>query len=139
MIGGRMKKVVKIFLIAAAVIVVILVTAGIVFSRLAARSEEAFEQLKKEEFAVIEPGLIADGIYTGSYAVFPVDVELRVHVGTGRIESVDITRHVNGQGSAAEAVADRIVEAQSLQVDTVSGATFSSLVILKAVEDALSE
>lgn len=30
-----------------------------------------------------------------------------------------------------------VVEAQSLQVDAVSGATYSSKVILKAIEDAL--
>ena len=34
---------------------------------------------------------------------------------------------------------DRILEAQSTDVDTVSGATFSSTGILMAVEDALGK
>ncbi len=39
----------------------------------------------------------------------------------------------------AEKIPDKVLEEQSLQVDIVSGATFSSKVILKAVEDALNK
>jgi uncharacterized protein with FMN-binding domain len=45
--------------------------------------------------------------------------------------------HRNGQGEAAEVIPQMVVDAQSLQVDAISGATFSSKVILLAIEDAL--
>jgi len=34
---------------------------------------------------------------------------------------------------------DRVVQAQSLQVDTISGSTLTSKAYLKAVEDALNK
>jgi uncharacterized protein with FMN-binding domain len=47
--------------------------------------------------------------------------------------------HRNGQGKPAEALTSRIVEQQSVELDVVSGATYSSMVILKAVELALTQ
>ncbi|MCI8299875.1 MAG: FMN-binding protein, partial [Lachnospiraceae bacterium] len=44
----------------------------------------------------------------------------------------------NGRGSRAEVVVDRIIEEQKIEVDAVSGATNSSTVIKKAVENALT-
>ena len=40
---------------------------------------------------------------------------------------------------AAKAIPGRVLEAQGLGVDLVSGASYSSKVILKAVEDALAQ
>ncbi len=45
--------------------------------------------------------------------------------------------HRHGQGEAAEVITDHVIEAQSLQADTISGVTSSSKVILKAIENAL--
>ncbi len=45
--------------------------------------------------------------------------------------------HRHGQGEAAEVITDHVIEVQSLQVDTISGITSSSKVILKAIEKAL--
>jgi uncharacterized protein with FMN-binding domain len=46
-------------------------------------------------------------------------------------------KHVNGKGTAAESIPETVVEKQTLQVDSVSGATYSSKVILLAIETAL--
>ena len=43
---------------------------------------------------------------------------------------------LNGRGKPAEIVADRIIQEQRIDVDAVSGATNSSVVIKKAVENA---
>lgn len=40
----------------------------------------------------------------------------------------------NGQGSGADVIPLRVVEAQSLNVDIVSGATYSSKIILLAIK-----
>jgi uncharacterized protein with FMN-binding domain len=81
---------------------------------------------------------IADGIYSGNFNAFPVMVEVKVTVSNHEITEIEIVKHVNGQGAPAEIITDKVIEAQSLQVDTVSGATYSSKVILKAIENALS-
>ena len=41
------------------------------------------------------------------------------------------------QGQGAEIIPEKVIEAQSLKVDSVSGATYSSKVILKAIQDAI--
>mgnify|MGYP000731251311 CR=1 FL=1 len=80
---------------------------------------------------------ISDGTYNGSYTCFPVSVEVAVTVQDHMIADIELIKHDNGQGSAAEVLPDTVVAAQSLKVDTVTGATYSSIVILKAIEDAL--
>jgi len=39
---------------------------------------------------------------------------------------------------AAELITDMVIDSQSLKVDVVSGATYSSKIILKAIENALA-
>jgi uncharacterized protein with FMN-binding domain len=82
----------------------------------------------------------ADGIYRGAYDLpgAPVDVTLDVHLENAKITGIDIVRHFCSPiGKKAEKITERIIEKQSLQVDTITGATGSSKAILKAVEDAL--
>jgi len=79
----------------------------------------------------------ADGTYRGESKVGPVRVTLDVTVKDGAYQSIRIIRHFNGRGKSAEAIIPAVINAQSLEVDCVSGATGSSKAILKAVEDAL--
>lgn len=51
--------------------------------------------------------------------------------------SIHILEHENERGQPAEAVVERIVAEQRINVDVVSGATNSSTVLKKAVEKAL--
>jgi uncharacterized protein with FMN-binding domain len=86
----------------------------------------------------VEVAKLADGTYTGSYRVFPVSAEVRVTVKNHVITEIELLRHRHGQGKAAEVIPGKVMEAQSLQVDVISGATYSSKVILKAIENALT-
>lgn len=81
---------------------------------------------------------IADGTYRGESKVGPVRVTLDVSVRNGAIASMQIIKHRNGRGKKAEAIVPRMVEAQSLDVDVVSGATASSKAFMLAAENALS-
>ncbi|MGI6559347.1 MAG: FMN-binding protein [Limnochordia bacterium] len=81
---------------------------------------------------------VPDGIYEGSADAVLVAAKVRVIVEDHRIIKIDLLRHNHGRGGAAEALLAKVEEAQSLQVDLVSGATASSKVILKAIEDALT-
>lgn len=85
----------------------------------------------------IDLSKVSDGVYTGSYDSGPVVVEVKVTVSGHAITDIELVKHRNGQGSAAEAITGKIIAAQSLKVDVVSGATMSSKVILLAIENAL--
>ena len=87
--------------------------------------------------AQIDLNALEDGVYSGSYSVFPVSAKVSVTVKDHRIAAIELIEHKNGQGSSAEAIPGKVLKAQSLQVDSVSGATYSSKVILKAIENAL--
>lgn len=79
-----------------------------------------------------------DGVYSGSYKAFPVAAEVEVTINNNRITNIELKKHNNGQGSQAEIIPAKVIEAQTLEVDIVSGATYSSKVILKAIENALN-
>ena len=85
------------------------------------------------------PRSLADGTYDGTYSTFPIKVRVQVHVVNKQMQAIELLEHRNGQGSAASAILDDVVAKQSLTVDTISGATYSSIVMLKAVEDALNK
>jgi len=122
------------------IILLILIVVGIfVFRSFVRQAEAGLEQLSSMELATPNLAAIPDGRYVGSYEAFPVKVEVAVTVSEHMIKDIELLKHRNGQGKAAEAIIDRIVEQQSVELDVVSGATYSSLVILKSVEQALAE
>jgi len=51
---------------------------------------------------------------------------------------IDLLEHRNERGAAGEGVLERMLDAETTAVDAVSGATNSSRVIQRAVEDALN-
>jgi uncharacterized protein with FMN-binding domain len=82
---------------------------------------------------------VSDGTYLGNAKNDIIVVEVKVTVAGHKITSIDILRHDNGFGGKAEAIVDNIISKQSLEVDTISSATYSSNIILKAVENALEK
>ncbi|MBU0927264.1 MAG: FMN-binding protein [Spirochaetes bacterium] len=82
---------------------------------------------------------LADGAYKGFYDGGMVKAEVEVTIAGGSMTSVKILRHECGTGKPAEVIVDDVVAAQNLGVDAVSGSTYSSKVILKAIEVALTE
>ncbi len=104
-----------------------------------ARVEKNLEGLKDMPIARVDVSKLADGDYPGAYKAFPVEVELVVRVRGGRIDGIDLLKHSNGKGKPAEALIPLAVERQDIDLDAVSGATYSSKVIMKAMEDALSK
>jgi len=101
------------------------------------QTETALNQLST--LSIVNPDLskIADGKYEGSYEAFPVKVVVIVEIADHRIVSIELKEHRNGQGKPAESLLAKIVANQSVELDAVAGATYSSKVILKAVEQAL--
>ena len=81
-----------------------------------------------------------DGSYTGQAEGFGDLISIEVKIENGRISNIAILE-AEGEDEAylsmAKSIITDIMEKQSVQVDTVSGATFSSAGIKKAVDDAL--
>jgi len=93
------------------------------------------------EIEIRTPNLtnIQDGTFTGYFDAILVSANVDVTVEEHRVTDIVINNHHHGRDSAvaAETIIVDVVEYQSLEVDTVSGATNSSLVILKAIQLAL--
>lgn len=82
---------------------------------------------------------ITNGIYNGSYKNLLVGAEVSVAVKDNRMSNIILVKHSYGKGKPAEQIIDRVLERQSLKVDVISGATYSSKAILKAIETALTQ
>jgi uncharacterized protein with FMN-binding domain len=82
---------------------------------------------------------VRDGSYVASQNNFPVTARVRVTVVAGRITDIQLRRHFHGPGHGAQAIVNRVLANQSLQVDAVSAATYSSKVILLAIRSALEK
>lgn len=80
---------------------------------------------------------VKDGTFLGSCDAIFVAADVSVTVKNHKITEIQLIRHKTERGQTAEIIPQKVVQAQSLQVDTISGATNSSKVILKAVETAL--
>ena len=94
-------------------------------------------KLADATIANVDLGKLADGEYLGKYTVLPVIVEVKVTVKDSLIENIRLLRHDNGQGKAAERIVEDVIAQQKINVDVIAGATYSSKVILKAIENAL--
>ena len=89
-------------------------------------------------FDEIDLTKVEDGVYEGQCDTGVVRVRVQVTVRDHRLESIELLEHENGRGTPAEAILDQMVQNQTTAVDAVSGATCSSKVIRKAVENALT-
>lgn len=101
--------------------------------------EKSLEVLANTEIEDVDLATVDDGTYLGEYSSFPVSVNVTVTILDHEIVEIEITKHIQGQGLAAEAIVDDVIEEQSLEVDAIAGATYSSKVILLAIKDALIE
>ena len=126
-------------LIATMIILVILaVGAGIGWSLLSKEHREAASlPLNAVNFHKLSDGTY-HGVYAGGMYRWRTN-ECDVTVTNGKVSGIQLA---GSKGSAAEknyteTLYDRIIQAQSLQVDTISGATLTSKAYLQCVENAL--
>lgn len=94
-----------------------------------------------EDIANLPEYKYADGTFEGTGEGYKGDVTVSVTISEHKIKSVNIVKNSDDKEyfSKASALCDSIVKMQSTDIDTVSGATYSSYGILDAVSDALSK
>jgi len=82
---------------------------------------------------------LKDGTYTGLHKGGRFSNKVQVTVESGRVTGISIVRDVwFHEANTTKQIINTIIEAQSLQVDAVSGATLTTKAYLKAVENALA-
>lgn len=91
--------------------------------------------------AVEDPSAYKDGTYYGTGTGFGGTLKVKVEISGGKITSIQIMENQDGSEyiSKASALINTIIQNQSTNVDTVSGATYSSAGIIQAVRNALSQ
>lgn len=93
--------------------------------------------IKQISISNVDLSKVPDGSFTGSFDAVYIGAEVNVTVENHKIVDIKLVNHKNERGQRAEVIPEKVVQAQSLQVDAVSGATNSSKVILKSIENAL--
>ena len=90
---------------------------------------------------VTEPNLttIKDGEYTGEHDVGFIRAKVKVEVKDHRFRAINLIEHANDRGGKADRLPQDMLAQQKVTVDAISGATNSSKVIQKAVENALKD
>lgn len=105
-------------------------------------AKEDAEESDTEEESDDSENVYKDGTYTGSAQGFGGTITVQVTLASDEITDIQVTS-APGEDSAylsqGEGVISSIISAQSTDVDTVSGATFSSTGIINAVVDALGK
>ena len=105
-------------------------------------AKEDAEENDTEEESDDSENVYKDGTYTGSAQGFGGTITVQVTLASDEITDIQVTS-APGEDSAylsqGEGVISSIISAQSTDVDTVSGATFSSTGIINAVVDALGK
>ena len=111
----------------------------------AQRSETEAEVARlyaQQEALLSEKAEYQDGIYEGTAMGFGGDISVEVIVEEGAIQEIKIVSAENEDAAylvMAEDIIPLILEKQSADVDTISGATFSSTGIKEAVVKALEK
>lgn len=110
-------------------------------SKQGSTSESESDSSLAEIAAVQDASAYKDGTYYGTGKGFAGTMKVKVDISGGKIASISIvsTKDGNSYVKSASSLLDTIVEKQSTNVDTVSGATFSSRGIIAAVRSALSQ
>lgn len=126
------KKLIKISAIILLIFVVLVVCLGI-------KLNNDRKKMKIIKIENIDFNKVKNGGYLGKYNLNINSATVNVLVKDGFVEKIDILEHYHGVGYGVDKLTDEIIKKQTLEVDAISGATKSSLVLKKAVENALRQ
>ena len=103
-------------------------------------TEEATEVVSSSVVEEAAEGSYTDGVYEGTGTGYAGDVKVKVTVENGQITAVEIVSSKDDAAffNRAKKLTETIVQKQTWDVDSVSGATYSSRGIREAVKNALT-
>lgn len=128
--GKRIMMCIAIFLI-----LIVLLSAAVYLQSVA----DYQKAVRETAIGEVDFSMIPDGVYIGECDVNFIYAKVEVTVQGGKMTDIAILEHKQERGKVAEAVVSDMLAQQRIDVDAVSGATNSSTVIKKAVENALRE
>jgi len=127
-----MKKRVKIAIISLLVLVVPTIIYFTFFS------SNGLADLKAVEINVLQLETIEDGTYKGLYEYNDnVYASVEVTILNHEITIIDVIENTSSKADLVIEIPIEIIDAQSLQIDDVTGATISSRIVILAVQNAL--
>ncbi len=103
----------------------------------AGKASGASKELKREKDALG----YKNGTYYGTGTGFAGKIKVKVVVKKGKIKDIKVIESHDGASyiASASSLLKNIIKKQSTNVDTVSGATYSSVGLIEAVRDALKD
>jgi uncharacterized protein with FMN-binding domain len=112
----------------------------VVVGALGAFNHARLEHIRSLPLDVIPPASRADGTWLGSVDDCGVEYEVSVTIANGRlVDAAAIRTSDNHYGRLGGAVLPRIVEAQSVAIDAITGATTTSRCLARAAGRALRD
>lgn len=94
-----------------------------------------------KEMSIIMPDLekSKEGTYQGKHDSKMVRAKVIVKLKDHSITGIELIKHDTFLGKKAETLVDSVIHYQTIELDAVSGATVSSKVLLKSIENALNK
>ncbi len=100
---------------------------------------QAYDYICNMSINEINLNKIPDLTGEGEFSLSDVYCKVKVSVKNNKIESIEVVKNnSNDLAKKAEKVIERVIQAQSLKVECISGATGTSKAILKSIENALT-
>lgn len=127
------------WIIALGIIVFLGIGGAVGWSKLSKEHNEAKNlPLDRVDFEKLKDGTYS-GVYKGGMYKWREN-EVRVIVESGKVIKIELLKNKeNTPPEFTKMLFDSVIEAQSLQVDTISGATLTSKAYLQGVENALKQ
>lgn len=97
------------------------------------------EAVKNTQVIHYEMSDVTDGSYVGEASTYLIHVKVKVDVKDRTITNIELLEYQHNRGDEAVDILDPMVKENSTNVDNVSGATQSSILIKAAVSDALEK
>jgi len=121
-------------------VICVVVLVGVIVGGKYLISVQKYKKIVKDiKISNVDLSKVSDGKYTGTCDAIVIGAKVSVTVKNHKITNIVLLEHKTERGKPAEVIPGKVVKAQSLQVDTITGATNSSKVILKSIENALNE
>jgi len=102
------------------------------------KAQQQINDLMNTDIHFVDLNRLEDGTYRGKVQTIPIEVIVEVIIKNHQILDIILIKHNSGQGKPAESIIENIKTSQSIDVDIISGATYSSKAIMIAIHRALN-